>query len=135
MEIEKLRQMHRRGEELTDEEFSLLNQWWKNQIENPNSPTETEIFTPEQFGIEVPKKKEIGAIKCFRCGKPLWETTATFGVFTSISYKEEFDFETCELTRTPIFMSKSVAACDDHCLLIKPGKGKNHSLRFQNFDQ
>lgn len=134
MDIEKLRKMQRRGEELTDEEFEALNNWWAEQRRNPTTPSDAAPSSYTAAGLGIKLEVPTG-LKCFKCGAPLHEVTATFGKIPKFLKMEEIDPFTGIVDEKVFVTNSRVAACADHSLLIKPTNGKNHSLDFRNFDQ
>lgn len=131
--IETLRAKQRRGEDLTKAEFNRLNKWWSDQRRNPVTPQQERpaSYRASSLGFDIQVAE---GLKCFKCGTPLQEVTATFGKIPKFNKSEELDLQTGQVEETMFITQQRVASCADCSLHLKPTRDKNHSLDFKTYD-
>lgn len=130
--IEVVRRKAARGEALTRNEQRRLDHWWATH-RNPVTPDRTapHSYRTEAFGFTIPQSE---GLRCFKCGVPLHEVTATFGKITQFSKFDVVNWTTSRFETKIYVKNQKVAACADCCLLIKPLKDKGHALDFRSYD-
>jgi len=125
-ELESIRRRARRGEDLSIEEFALLNTFWS---QRPKGTLVPSIAAKQRIPVNTQKP---GVLYCSFCGKEVPYCVATIGTITDIKVftnmvnamgPDEVP-RFVELKRVSAQVNK-IVACAEHALRIKPRVDKD----------